>query len=92
MNFCNETKQFFEVCFSFDTAGGRLARPGAFGVRAHRGRLCVEKKNRVDIGDLIFFLSFSMHPDASRSRQQLSSAYLVAKIDLDTAENGPCKV
>ena len=36
--------------------------------------------------------SFSMQEDASRSRQGLSNAYLVAKIGLDTAENGQVEV
>ena len=40
----------------------------------------------------IFFHPFSAHKDASRSRQALSSAYLDAKIGVDTAENGPFKV
>ena len=40
----------------------------------------------------IFFQSFSIHMDASRSRQELSNEYLVAKIGVDTAENEPSKV
>ena len=35
----------------------------------------------------IFFHPFSAHKDASRSRQELSNEYLVAKIGVDTAEN-----
>ena len=40
----------------------------------------------------IFFHSFSVPTDASRSRQALSNEYLVVKICFDEAENGPHKV
>ena len=32
------------------------------------------------------------HTDASRSRKELSKEYLIAKIGVDTAENGPFKI
>ena len=35
---------------------------------------------------------FNTHTDASRSRQELSNEYLVAKIGVDIAENEPSKV
>ena len=44
------------------------------------------------IENVEFSHSFSIDTDASRSRQALSNAYLVAKIGFDTEENGPFKV
>ena len=40
----------------------------------------------------IFFHSFSVPTDASRSRQELSNEYLIVKIGVDPDENGPLKV
>ena len=39
-----------------------------------------------------FFHSFSVHTDASKSRQELSNEYLIAKFGIDTVENEPSKV
>ena len=67
---------FRVFAFRSDTTGGRLARPAAFGARAPREAVCLQKRKEItEIVD-----------------QALSNEYVVEKIGLDTDENEALKV